>query len=87
MDKNNHSKWEGADIDSHFNPLDNLYYNRIKNKRGLPEPAPGVAMGGMSNSTYALTNKGASPEEYFRKDSLSNVSQERREYISDYLER
>lgn len=89
MEKDNHNRWQGADVDSQFNPLDNLYYHRARNKRGLPESAPGIAMGGMSNSSYQMASKSAnaSPDDHFRKDSLANVSQERREYIQDILER
>lgn len=85
------SKWQDADVDSTFNPLDNLYYNRVRRKGALPERANGIKEGGggFSNSTLAI-GANMTKSHYdanLRKDSLNQVSEERREYVQSVIER
>ena len=77
-----YSKWESADVDSLHNPLDKMYYNRSKNKTGLPE----AYQAGVSHSTAAIGDR-MLHQEGLTKNSLSQVSSERAEYVQSVLDR
>jgi len=88
---NTSSKWQDADVDSAFNPLDSLYYNRARRKQGLPEQAYGISEGGSgySNSTLSIGKNisKSAIDTNLTRNSLNNVSAERREYIQSAVDR
>ena len=49
--RSNHGKWDTADVDSNYNPLDSMHYHRARKRGTLPERPLGLVNGaGLSNS-------------------------------------
>jgi hypothetical protein len=84
----NHGKWDVADLDSQYNPLDDMYYHRIRKKGTLPERPLGLEHG-LSNSSINIENNRdkAIRNAGLAKNSMSKVSEERAEYIRGIMDR